>query len=698
MKNFKSFLLSCLVSSTFGFGMQKQQQSKQVESKPTTIHAQHKSNSGTFHSTPIVLNMNLNDGSSQKQTVFPTEGLINLQGNHPPALPLAARHEQLFITVKQNFLSWAESKIKTFDVLTKANLEKIKNFSPCQTINQKSLYQKDLAKSVDAYNTLLDQIKPETKAMLKVEITTSAQYAAEIMEKQVLNNDARTICYEEACLVKELQIVIEVQQQSIKDCDQRINNFKSEAVQDIRSHIEKVSTEALITHEIPSLEKQLHGINLMIQKYEKDPAILAQYRDEYFKLTTQRAYLEKVVQFRQATQKFEQLKELQVLFAGFTAQNSQLPLKEQQLLQAGEKAILEEGKPQYQINSRLTQEAKDWLTKCGIASEQFENLTYFDALQTHIGNEIITSINDIAKQESHAVFDMETREYIGMTRDAFALASEANFAGNPLEAVALFKIATTFEQATKDSISAKNAQTAVNVKSDTELRFDVTSLKQAFDMLASKADTLSDDAKIALKNAYESFDNLPPQQKVQQLMEITAFALFSSRIKLGSTVLTTVIKHAVKILPMVHAQSIMQRMGQAIAKVNPRVVTSTGQQVAVGNGSGGTAAQALTKFQHGIYEDAPYHVNPAPGKSPAPKDGQTALDNSVQIKDTSRRRIGVSEGEYVTLSWTRLDAKTGKNLYHGHVEASSWKELPDQLKKTLENAGLVNSKGEILKR
>ena len=53
---------------------------------------------------------------------------------------------------------------------------------------------------------------------------------------------------------------------------------------------------------------------------------------------------------------------------------------------------------------------------------------------------------------------------------------------------------------------------------------------------------------------------------------------------------------------------------------------------------------------NGIYKEAPYHHKNSTGqKSPAPKDGQAALDNSVQIKPTSPRRIGASRGELVIL-------------------------------------------------
>jgi hypothetical protein len=97
---------------------------------------------------------------------------------------------------------------------------------------------------------------------------------------------------------------------------------------------------------------------------------------------------------------------------------------------------------------------------------------------------------------------------------------------------------------------------------------------------------------------------------------------------------------------------------------------------------------------HGKYEDAPYHHRNSNGKkSPAPQDGQAALDNSVQIKNNSPHRIGVSKGEIVILK------RTAENLYHGYVvtleELISDKGMIDA-KNALIRAGLVNKTGKII--
>ena len=75
--------------------------------------------------------------------------------------------------------------------------------------------------------------------------------------------------------------------------------------------------------------------------------------------------------------------------------------------------------------------------------------------------------------------------------------------------------------------------------------------------------------------------------------------------------------------------------------------------------------------------------------SRAPTDGQTALDNSVQIKQTSPRRIGVdpSNGEIVVLDQHLPDR------FHGHVR--NWDELTQAMQNALRGAGLVDKQGNI---
>jgi hypothetical protein len=102
---------------------------------------------------------------------------------------------------------------------------------------------------------------------------------------------------------------------------------------------------------------------------------------------------------------------------------------------------------------------------------------------------------------------------------------------------------------------------------------------------------------------------------------------------------------------------------------------------------------------NGRYKGVNYHHenssgNNKGGKSPAPKDGQAALDKSIQIKDTSPRRIGISEGEFVILD------RTSEGIFHGHVR--TWEEIIsdpdfDSIINKMQKAGIINKKGNILK-
>ena len=78
--------------------------------------------------------------------------------------------------------------------------------------------------------------------------------------------------------------------------------------------------------------------------------------------------------------------------------------------------------------------------------------------------------------------------------------------------------------------------------------------------------------------------------------------------------------------------------------------------------------------------------------NPAPTNGQFALSNSVQIKPTSPRRVGVDKAnnEFVVFDETH----PGKGIYHGHTR--SWNELTQEMKNVLVKAGLCTRKGRIL--
>jgi hypothetical protein len=101
----------------------------------------------------------------------------------------------------------------------------------------------------------------------------------------------------------------------------------------------------------------------------------------------------------------------------------------------------------------------------------------------------------------------------------------------------------------------------------------------------------------------------------------------------------------------------------------------------------------LTSLQHLQYEPAPYHgTTNNPVKNKAPAYGQDALDMSIQIKDTSTRRIGI---DYKTDEFVVFD-NTIKNTYHGHVR--TWNELTQEMKNTLIKNGVTDKKGKVIKR
>ncbi|NQZ11551.1 MAG: RHS repeat-associated core domain-containing protein, partial [Algicola sp.] len=97
-----------------------------------------------------------------------------------------------------------------------------------------------------------------------------------------------------------------------------------------------------------------------------------------------------------------------------------------------------------------------------------------------------------------------------------------------------------------------------------------------------------------------------------------------------------------------------------------------------------------------VYDDSTYNKhgsNDVGDVSKAPQDGQAALDESVQIKSTSARRVGVdaTNGEVVVLD--RHQSQGNTETYHGHVQGT----ITDQKTRNAANklAGVsVNKKGK----
>jgi superfamily II DNA or RNA helicase len=96
------------------------------------------------------------------------------------------------------------------------------------------------------------------------------------------------------------------------------------------------------------------------------------------------------------------------------------------------------------------------------------------------------------------------------------------------------------------------------------------------------------------------------------------------------------------------------------------------------------------------YDDADYHhQNSRNGKSPAPTNGKKILEEfSFPLGGKSKRRLGFDPetNEITVFDQTRHDPNTNTNTFHGHVK--SWKELPDDMKKAFQDAGIFNHRGK----
>jgi hypothetical protein len=91
------------------------------------------------------------------------------------------------------------------------------------------------------------------------------------------------------------------------------------------------------------------------------------------------------------------------------------------------------------------------------------------------------------------------------------------------------------------------------------------------------------------------------------------------------------------------------------------------------------------------FEPAPYHGKADNTvKSRGPANGQIALDNSVQVKPNSPRRVGVDHqnGEFVVLD------RTQNETYHGHVRA--WADLHPDMQQALVMSGQVDKRGNLI--
>lgn len=95
------------------------------------------------------------------------------------------------------------------------------------------------------------------------------------------------------------------------------------------------------------------------------------------------------------------------------------------------------------------------------------------------------------------------------------------------------------------------------------------------------------------------------------------------------------------------------------------------------------------------YENASYHNRLAQAglrgvKSPAPKDGAAALQNSYRVSYNAPRIIGVDRAnrEFVVLDRTR------EGVWHGHVR--TWYQLSQAMRNALIRNRITNPRGDII--
>jgi hypothetical protein len=113
-----------------------------------------------------------------------------------------------------------------------------------------------------------------------------------------------------------------------------------------------------------------------------------------------------------------------------------------------------------------------------------------------------------------------------------------------------------------------------------------------------------------------------------------------------------------------------------------------------GGANGGNRAPNTGGTSRPTYDPSSKHGTTARGtskgvSSPAPTNGQAALDNSIQVKPTSPRRVGVdpTTGEIVVFD------ETTPGVFHGHVPG--WENLHPDMQRALIKAGQVTQKGKV---
>ncbi|MBA2368776.1 MAG: pre-toxin TG domain-containing protein [Candidatus Protochlamydia sp.] len=134
---------------------------------------------------------------------------------------------------------------------------------------------------------------------------------------------------------------------------------------------------------------------------------------------------------------------------------------------------------------------------------------------------------------------------------------------------------------------------------------------------------------------------------------------------------------------------------KALKKPATKGASKKGIKAANDNVKGKKAIEAANDNVKQVYEPAPYHGKANQGlKSRGPTNGQAALENSVQVKPTSPRRVSVDKesGEFVVFD--RHEAFP-HDKFHGHVR--EWNDLGQDMQNALIKSNQVTGKGKIIK-
>ena len=69
--------------------------------------------------------------------------------------------------------------------------------------------------------------------------------------------------------------------------------------------------------------------------------------------------------------------------------------------------------------------------------------------------------------------------------------------------------------------------------------------------------------------------------------------------------------------------------------------------------------------------------------------------NKGGLDKVNKRRVGISDNEFVVLNRTKKGVTRDKDVFHGYVQ--TWEDLEEKMQEALKNAELTDKNGKILK-